>query len=33
MLAIIGEVVRLRDRLAWFEARAHDLEALTTEAL
>jgi len=32
MLAIIGEVVRLRDRLAWFEARAHDLEALTTEA-
>jgi uroporphyrinogen III methyltransferase/synthase len=32
MLAIIGEVVRLRDRLAWFEARAHDLEAVMTEA-
>ena len=31
MLAIIGEVVRLRDRLAWFEARAHDLEAVMTE--
>ena len=31
-LAIIGEVVRLRERLAWFEARAHDLEALAAEA-
>jgi len=33
MLAIIGEVVRLRDRLAWFEARAQNLEALVAEAL
>jgi uroporphyrinogen III methyltransferase / synthase len=33
MLAVIGEVVRLRERLAWFEAHAHDLEALTAEAL
>jgi hypothetical protein len=33
MLAIIGEVVRLRERLAWFEAQAHNLEALTAEAL
>ena len=33
MLAIIGEVVRLRERLAWFEAGAHDLEALVAEAL
>jgi uroporphyrinogen III methyltransferase / synthase len=32
-LAIIGEVVRLRERLAWFEARAHDPEALAAEAL
>jgi uroporphyrinogen III methyltransferase / synthase len=32
-LAIIGEVVRLRERLAWFEARAHDLEALAAETL
>ncbi len=32
MLAIIGEVVRLREHLAWFEARAHDLEALAAEA-
>ena len=28
MLAIIGEVVRLRERLAWFEARAQNLEAV-----
>ena len=33
MLAIIGEVVRLRERLAWFEARAHNLDALMAEAL
>jgi uroporphyrinogen III methyltransferase/synthase len=33
MLAIIGEVVRLRERLAWFEARAHDLETVMAEAL
>ncbi len=33
MLAVIGEVVRLRERLAWFEARAHDLESLVAEAL
>jgi uroporphyrinogen III methyltransferase/synthase len=32
MLAIIGEVVRLRERLAWFEARAQNLEALVAEA-
>ena len=32
MLAIIGEVVRLRERLAWFEARGHELEALVAEA-
>jgi len=31
--AIIGEVVRLRERLAWFEARARDLETLMAEAL
>ena len=33
MLAIIGEVVRLRERLAWFEARGHDMDALMAEAL
>ena len=33
MLAIIGEVVRLRERLAWFETHARDLEALAAEAL
>jgi len=32
MLAIIGEVVRLRERLAWFEAHAQNLEALVAEA-
>jgi siroheme synthase len=32
MLAIIGEVVRLRERLAWFETNARDLEALAAEA-
>ena len=31
MLAIIGEVVRLREGLAWFEARARDLETLAAE--
>jgi siroheme synthase len=31
MLAIVGEVVRLRERLAWFEARAQNLEALAVE--
>ena len=33
MLAIIGEVVRLRERLAWFETNARDLEALAAQAL
>ena len=33
MLAIVGEVVRLRERLAWFEARAQNLEPLAAEAL
>jgi uroporphyrinogen III methyltransferase / synthase len=33
MLAIIGEVVRLRERLAWFGARARDLETLVAEVL
>lgn len=32
VLAIIGEVVRLRERLAWFEARARDPDALGVEA-
>jgi uroporphyrinogen III methyltransferase/synthase len=33
VLAVIGDVVRLRERLQWFEARGESLEAALVEAL